>query len=142
MHDTLNTVLLDLLYVFLIGVIPVLIQAVKVLAKHVTAYYNSKTKNEQLKSVLDTITKFTTEAVTYTMQTYVDSVKNDGKFNKESQAIAFDKAMSSAKEFISDEYKELFESVYGNLEDYLAILIEAKVKELKLQTKALETSEN
>lgn len=132
MNEAINSILLDLLYACLIALVPVAIAGVRAFAKYATEYFVSKTRSEQASSIIVDVTKFATDAVTYTMQTYVDTLKAQGKFDADAQEIAFQKSFSAAKSFISDEYRELFESVYGNLDDYLKIVIEAKVQELKL----------
>lgn len=131
--NSANNLILDVLYIFIIGFIPVLINIVKTIASYTTKYLAEKTKNEELKNVLESITKFAEEAVTCTMQTYVDTVKSKGAFTPEAQEEAFNLALEETKKFISLEYRDLFESAYGSLEDYLRVLIEAKVKELKLK---------
>jgi hypothetical protein len=133
MSETLNGILLNLLYAFLIAAIPICGAGIKAVSAKVVEYYTTKSKSEQLNNILVDITNFGADAVTYVMQTYVDSLKKQGKFDEEAQKEAFNMAMESAKQFISDESQELFESVYGNLEDYLEMVIEAKVKELKMK---------
>lgn len=132
MPEVLRELLMSVLYAGLIAIIPVVISAVKKGSDALIEYLGVKSDNEIVNQVFTEIITFTEEAVTCTMQTYVDALKKEGTFTEECQEIAFNKALESAKAFISEESKELFESVYGDLDEYLKLLIESKVKKLKI----------
>lgn len=130
MSEVLREVLMSGLYLALIALVPVAIQVLKKCSEALIDYIDVKSNNEVVNEVLSEIVLFVSDAVSYTMQTYVDSLKKSGQWNEETKKIAFDKAMETAKEFISEESKEMFESVYGDLDKYIGVLIESKVQEL------------
>lgn len=153
MQGVLTDVLSYAIYALVVALIPVLIYGVKKITDSLIQYLGTKTDNEVVKAVLTEILQFTKDAVTYTAQTYVDSLKKNGEFTKDAQTEAFNRAKDAALLFITDESRDLFESVYGDLEEYLEMLIEAEVRKLKttavaeisdviaIETQAEETTE-
>ena len=133
MAEVWKEVLMNLIYLGIVILVPTLIYGVKRGAAALVEYLNTKTNKSILDSIMAEITTFVSESVTYVMQTYVDSMKKSGKFDKESQKTAYNMAYDAAVKLIPTESKEMFESVYGSLDEYLKILIEAEVKKLKQQ---------
>lgn len=131
MQEVLTNVLSYAIYALIVALIPVLIYGVKKITDGLVQYLGTKTSNETVKAVLTEILRFTEEAVAYTAQTYVDSLKKNGEFTKDAQTEALNRAKDAALSFITVESRELFESVYGDLEKYLEMLIEAEVRKLK-----------
>ena len=72
------------------------------------------------------------DAVLHVNQTYVDSLKASGKFDKDAQNEAFNKAYSEAINLISDGTKEIIEEVYGSFDEWLKSKIESSVKRAKI----------
>ena len=132
MAEVLRELLLTLIYLGILTLVPILIFGIKKGTSALLEYIATKTDNEIIHEVLTEIANFVTDAVTFTMQTYVDSLKKSGEFTEEAQKEAFELAYDTALKFISQESKEMFESVYGDLDEYLKVLIESKVKELKM----------
>lgn len=130
--EVLKEVLAMLIYLGIVTLIPIVILGIRKGINALVQYLSTKTDNAIIHEVLTEIGEFVADAVSYTMQTYVDSLKKEGKFNKEAQNTAFNLAYETALQFISEESKDLFESVYGDLDEYLRILIESKVNELKV----------
>lgn len=133
MAEVWKEVLMNLIYLGIVILVPTLIYGVKKGAVALVEYLSTKTNKSILDTIMAEITTFVSESVTYVMQTYVDSMKNSGKFDKESQKTAYNMAYDAAVKLIPAESKEMFESVYGSLDEYLKILIEAEVKKLKQQ---------
>ena len=133
MAEVWKEVLMNLIYLGIVILVPTLIYGVKKGAVALIEYLNTKTNKSILDTIMAEITTFVSESVTYVMQTYVDSMKKSGKFDKESQKTAYNMAYDAAIKLIPTESKEMFESVYGSLDEYLKILIEAEVKKLKQQ---------
>ncbi len=88
--------------------------------------------NEILRQALSEATDAVYAAVTYTSQTYVDTLKKEGTFDKEAQMVALNTALTKAQSLLAFETKELLESLYGDLQDWLVTKIEKTVKETKL----------
>lgn len=72
-----------------------------------------------------------TKAVQTTFQTYVDTLKAQGKFDKEAQLTALQKAKDTATALITDEAKRVIAEAYGDFDKWLASTIETLVREDK-----------
>jgi hypothetical protein len=96
------------------------------------AQKNSKlADNEMINKLIDNAQITVTQVVSSIAQTYVDSLKSSGEFNKETATIAKDTAIAKATELLSNEAVSAIETVHGNFSDWLDISIEAAVKALK-----------
>ena len=74
--------------------------------------------------VEDTVAK----CVLATNQTYVDSLKAEGKFDTEAQKIAFDKTLNAVLAILTDDAKNYLTHIFGDLNVFLSNLIESQVK--------------
>ena len=98
----------------------------EILAKIAT----NKTQEEKelaekyLNMVEDTVTK----CVLATNQTYVDSLKAEGKFDTEAQKIAFNKTLDAVLAILTDDAKNYLTHIFGDLNVFLSNLIESQVK--------------
>ena len=70
-------------------------------------------------------------AVAATNQTYVDSLKNAGKFDANAQKEAAQKALEACLASISPTAQSFIEAAYGDIREYLATRIEAEVRAQK-----------
>ena len=70
-------------------------------------------------------------AVAATNQTYVDALKNAGKFDAEAQKQAAQKALAACLQSISPAAQEFIERAYGDIREYLTTRIEAEVRKQK-----------
>ena len=68
------------------------------------------------------------ECVLATTQTYVDTLKKQGKFDAEAQKIAFTKTYENVMAILATDAKEYLENALGDLEKYVYNKIEAEVK--------------
>ena len=62
-----------------------------------------------------------------TNQTYVESLKQTGKFDAEAQKTAFNMTKNAVMAILSDEAKKYLESAVGDLNEYITQQIEAAV---------------
>ena len=62
-----------------------------------------------------------------TNQTYVESLKQAGKFDAEAQKTAFNMTKNAVMAILSDEAKKYLESAVGDLNEYITQQIEATV---------------
>lgn len=72
-------------------------------------------------------------AVKTVFQTYVDALKKEGKFDKESQILALTKAKDIALSQMTEDVKEFIQTNYGELDLWLTIQIEATINTLKMK---------
>lgn len=91
-----------------------------------------KTDNELAQKYLQMATETITACVLATNQTYVESLKAQGKFDKEAQEKAFQQTFETVMALLSDEVKEYINEAYGDLTMYLKTQIEASVNGVKL----------
>ena len=77
-----------------------------------------------LNMVEDTVAK----CVLATNQTYVDSLKAEGKFDTEAQKIAFNKTLDAVLAILTDDAKNYLTHIFGDLNVFLSNLIESQVK--------------
>lgn len=97
----------------------------EILAKIAT----SKTQEEQelASKYLNMVEQTVTNCVIATNQTYVDSLKSEGKFDAEAQKIAFDKTMDAVLAILTDDAKVYLTQIFGDLNVFLSNLIESQV---------------
>lgn len=62
-----------------------------------------------------------------TNQTYVESLKQAGKFDSEAQKTAFNMTKNAVMAILSDEAKKYLENAVGDLNEYITQQIEAAV---------------
>lgn len=127
-----NELLTILMQVVIIPAIPIIVTFLVKFCKAKTDGAISTVNNETLRQALSEATDAVYTAVTYTSQTYVDSLKEQGAFDKEAQIIALNTALKKAQSLLAAETKELLESLYGDLDNWLTTKIEQTVKEQKL----------
>ena len=66
-----------------------------------------------------------------TTQTYVETLKKQGKFDEEAQKIAFQMSYDAVLATLNTEAKLYLTNIYGDLQAYLKTLIEAEVNKNK-----------
>lgn len=79
------------------------------------------------------------QAVTYTAQTFVDTLKAEGAFTKEKQLEAFEKAKDKALEILGDTAVAALGEIYGDFDVWLETKIEQVCREIKVP--ATQTTE-
>lgn len=94
-------------------------------------YLTAQIENATAKRILAQATDAAQKAVSQTMQTYVDSIKNTADWNIEAQRLAFAKAKNVALEILGEEGRKLLQSVVGDANAYLNAAIEAAVAKTK-----------
>ena len=88
-------------------------------------------EHEKLNQYIDYAQLAITTAVTSVSQTYVDSLKKSGQFDKTAANNAKKQAIEIAEKLISDNSKIAIETVFGNFEEYINNKIEAVIKSEK-----------
>jgi len=97
---------------------------------------------EDLAALIRMANSAITQAVAYVNQTYVDSLKAAGKFDKEAQVAAFNKAVIAAEQMLTTDVKNAIIEMYGDLSKYLETKIEETCRNLKTEPKKLETEKD
>ena len=108
-------------------ILPLVVWAIKEIATTIRA----KTKDAKIHKYINICEEVVSSSVKMVSQTYVDALKEDNFFTKDAQKEAFDRAMNTAKEMLTDEAKEVLTEAFGDLNTYLTAKIEAKVADTK-----------
>lgn len=92
----------------------------------------SKTNNEINKKYIDMVYHTINDCVMTTNQTYVNSLKNAGKFDEAAQKEAFNRTMEAVLSVLSEDTKKYIQEITGDMNLYLTQLIEATVNFKKI----------
>ena len=87
--------------------------------------------NDLADKYIGLLSETVSNCVLATTQTYVDSLKKQGRFDEEAQKIAFTMSYEAVLATLNDEAKIYLTNLYGDLETYLGQLIEAEVSRNK-----------
>ena len=87
-----------------------------------------KTKNETTKKYLDMLHSTISSVVLATTQTYVETLKKNGKFDGEAQKVAFQMTYDAVMKVLTDEAVKYITESVGDLETYVTNKIEAEVQ--------------
>ena len=127
----MNAFIIELLHALATAAIPVcaayLIQYLRRKSEQIIA----QTDNMTIKAFLAEATDAVSTVVTYTSQTFVDTLKKEGKFDKDKQQEALNKSLDKAISLLSEPAKKALEDIYRDLGAYLTSKIEAEVRSQK-----------
>ena len=87
-----------------------------------------KTNDETAKKYLDMLNETISSAVLVTTQTYVESLKKQGKFDAEAQKAAFTQTYEAVMKVLTAEAVKYITASVGDIETYITNRIEADVK--------------
>lgn len=119
---------LEVVIIPLLGILTtVLIKYINSKSKEVASKTNNLLQQKYIYMLNDTITS----CVLATSQTYVDTLKKEGKFDTEAQKKAFKMTYESVMNILTDDAKSYLYEIYGDLESYIAAEIEAEVNNNK-----------
>lgn len=120
-----------LLNVLSVVVSAIILPLISVIGAKLVAWLSSKTKNEKATNTIKTANDIVMNAVKCVLQTYVDSLKKEGKFDEASQFLALSKAKEKALEQMNEQTKAFIEKNYGNLDSWLTTNIESTISTIK-----------
>mgnify|MGYP006964298034 FL=1 len=131
-----SEVLNYILYIVLTAILPVVatytVNLIKTKIKESNVIANV-TQNENISKIIENAFSDVMDAVLYINQIYVDALKSNGKFDKDAQKNAFNRAYTEALNMISDESKKVIEQTYGSFDKWLKLKIETSVNMAKRQ---------
>ena len=122
---------LELLFrIFEVCIIPLL----GVLTAYLISFINTKRDQIINESENDMVDKYVgiaadviTTCVIATNQTYVDTLKKEGKFDADAQRNAFNMTAAAVMAILTDEAKDVLTEAFGDLNTYITQQIEASV---------------
>lgn len=129
MDENMTAILTTIIQVVIIPAIPVLVTYLVKYLKAKTEQTTTKIDNELIRMYLQEAADAVLQGVTYTTQTYVDTLKKQGKWDEEAQKIAFNTAKDVALKLLTEEAKQMITDMYGDLTVWLDTKIEQTVKE-------------
>jgi|LSQX01.3.fsa_nt_gb hypothetical protein len=94
-------------------------------------WINQKIKDEKTRTILTGLTAIVERVVRSVTQTYVDSLKRDGKFDLEAQLNALELAKSAILTELNNETKTFIETNYGSVDGFITTQIESTINLLK-----------
>jgi hypothetical protein len=124
----MNEILLNILSVVVTAVI---LPLISYLGFRLSTYLNNKIKDEKARTLLNKANEIVTNAVRTVFQTYVEALKKEGNFSKESQLTALNKAKDIVLKELPNDVKEFIGNTIGNLNGWIENQIEATINILK-----------
>lgn len=119
----------DLCVIPLLGILTMyLVQFIRLKSQEITDKTDSDLADKYIQMLTDTITT----CVIATNQTYVESLKKQGKFDAEAQKEAFNLTYNAVMAVLTDEAKHYLAAIYGDLTAYITTRIEAEVNVSKI----------
>lgn len=106
-----------------------LVQIIRIKMNDIIGRQESDLAKKYLNMLTDTITN----CVVAVNQTYVDTLKKRGEFTAEAQKEAFEMVYKQVLVTLTEESRTYLAEVYGDLDEFIKILIEAKVRENKIE---------
>lgn len=124
----MNEILLNILSVVVSAVV---LPLISIGGTYLIKWINSKIKSQEYAKLLSGATNIVLNAVRSVSQTYVDSLKSSGSFDKQAQEIALNKAKEIAMAQMGSELKNFIEENFGSIESWLTNQIEASINLIK-----------
>lgn len=87
-----------------------------------------KFKNEKALKVISLVEDLIKNVVLTVQQTFVESLKAEGKFDEKAQKEALRKAFDLVLANLTKEAKEVLDEVYGDFEQWILIQIESAIQ--------------
>ena len=120
--------------IFQICIIPILGILTKFIIDFLTAQRDklrADTDSEIAQKYTEMIFDTVTRCVIATNQTYVDTLKKEGKFDAEAQKEAFNKTKNAVLALLTEDAKAYIVESFGDITVYLTQLIESMVNQNK-----------
>ena len=124
----MNEILLNILSVVVSAVV---LPLISLIGAKLVSFINTKINDEKASKLLSKATEIVTNAVRSVFQTYVEALKKNGTFDKESQISALNQAKNIAISQMTDEVKDYISATYGDLDNWLTTQIESTINLLK-----------
>ena len=109
----------------------IILPLISFLGIKLSQWLSTKIKDEKAAKLLTQATEIVVTAVKSVFQTYVESLKNSGTFDKAAQLEALNKAKAIVTSELTVELKDFIVSNYGDLESWITNQIEASIYKLK-----------
>lgn len=131
----------ELFEVCLFPLLGILTAYIVQLIKVKMAQLSEKTKNETLNKYTYMLTDTITSCVIAVNQTYVDTLKKQGRFDADAQKEAFRRVYEQVIEILKGDALNYLDEAYSDLRGYITALIEQQVREYKIEKPIVEETE-
>ena len=122
--ETLKQVLSILMQLVIIPAIPIVIKCLVDAFKEWSFLKTAEVENDTIAEYLMDITEIISQAVLCTTQTYVDSLKKQGKFDEEAQKLAFELTKNTVMVLLAEDAKAFLAEMYGDVDLWIDTKIE------------------
>ena len=130
----MNEIMLNVLSCIVTAVI---IPLITLLGSKLIKWISRKINNKKTSKYITEATTTVLNAVKRVFQTYVESLKKEGSFNKDAQFIALNKAKDIVLTQLSEDIKDYINKNFGDVDAWINTQIEASINILKnVSTKA------
>lgn len=96
-----------------------------------TAQLEQELDNKTAEKYINMACEAVAQAVTYTAQTFVDTLKKEGAFTAEKQMEAFEKAKNKTLQILGDTAVAALSAIYGDFDTWLETKIEQVCRDIK-----------
>lgn len=120
--------------IFEVCIVPILTVATGYLVSFINKKkleLQNKIDNEMADKYLERLGNIITDCIQATNQTYVETLKEQGKFDEEAQKIAFTKTFNSVINLLGAKGYEVLQESVGDLTEFITQKIEAQIKATK-----------
>ena len=101
------------------------------LTTFIVGWLNTKIKDKKLAMWSSEVCTIVMNSVQTIFQTFVDSMKKEGKWNEEAAKEAKEKAFKMIQAQLTEELKKYITDNFGDMKEYLMNQIEAMIYQLK-----------
>lgn len=106
-----------------------------VLSLVITFLINKYIKNDQVKTIVNSLHDLVKNCVNEIYQTYVEGLKKDGMFDKAAQEKALQMCLDKIINQMPSDVKKWLDQNYPDIQAYLKTLIESSIATLKIEQK-------
>lgn len=129
--ETFNDVIMTALQTIITVTVPLISALIVYGIKKATNWLKSKTENETVDTYLNRAYSMLEDIVVTTTETYVKSLKADGKFDIEEQQKAFEITKSTFEQVASEEIKNAIKTTVSDYDAWVKNTVEAIIANTK-----------
>lgn len=129
--ETFNDVIMTALQTIITVTVPLISALIVYGIKKATNWLKSKTENETVDTYLNRAYSMLEDIVVTTTETYVKSLKADGKFDIEEQQKAFEITKSAFERVASEEIKNAIKTTVSDYDAWVKNTVEAIIANTK-----------
>ena len=129
--ETFNDVIMTALQTIITVTVPLISALIVYGIKKASNWLKSKTENETVDTYLNRAYSMLEDIVVTTTETYVKSLKADGKFDIEEQQKAFEITKSAFEQVASEEIKNAIKTTVSDYDAWVKNTVEAIIANTK-----------